>query len=476
MARADGRKQSRPLLCFVLMPFGRKPNPTGKGVIDFDSVYQSIIVPAIKGAGLEPLRADEEMTGGIIHKPMFERLVVCDYAVADLTMANANVFYELGLRHAVLPATTVLLCGGDSRLPFDVAPLRTIRYALGANGAPEDILKTRKILKAWLEAQQKTESPDSPVFELLQPEYPDLAKIRAKNLRQQLLDGAAVETKLREALSGRQPCKALLRLEKSFGAIEQADPTLVVALFFAYRSCEAWKEMVALSKKMNPQEAARAAIQEQIAFALNRDAAAALEAGDEKKAEAFSAQAEQILLNVLQHNGANSETFGLLGRIYKGRWRAALKKRGNEAKIEAQLYLDKAIEQYTRGFETDWRDYYPGVNAVTLMTIKEPPDPRREELRPVVVYSVERRIAAKEGGYWLYATRLELAVLAKDQALAETSFVEAKRAVTVDWQGPSTADNVAAILEAFKRHGGAPSWAINLQGRLRDLRPTQVTE
>ena len=138
--------------------------------------------------------------------------------------------------------------------------------------------------------------------------------------------------------------------------------------------------------------------------------------------------------------------------------------------------MDKAIEQYTRGFEADWRDYYPGVNAVTLMTIKEPPDPRREELRPVVVYSVERRIAAKEGGYWLYATRLELAVLAKDQALAETSFVEAKRAVTEDWQGPSTADNVAAILEAFKRHGGAPSWAINLQGRLRDLRPTRVTE
>jgi hypothetical protein len=91
LARADGRKQIRPPLCFVLMPFGRKPNPTGKGAIDFDSVYQSIIVPAIKGAGLEPLRADEEMTGGIIHKPMFERLVVCDYAVADLTMAKTSV-------------------------------------------------------------------------------------------------------------------------------------------------------------------------------------------------------------------------------------------------------------------------------------------------------------------------------------------------------------------------------------------------
>ena len=61
---------SLPPLCFVLMPFGRKPSIAG-GIIDFDAVYQDLIAPAITEAGLEPLRADEEMTGGIIHKPMF---------------------------------------------------------------------------------------------------------------------------------------------------------------------------------------------------------------------------------------------------------------------------------------------------------------------------------------------------------------------------------------------------------------------
>jgi hypothetical protein len=55
---------------------------------------------------MQPIRADEEMAGGIIHKPMFERLMLCDYAVADLTTANPNVFYELGIRHAIQPATT----------------------------------------------------------------------------------------------------------------------------------------------------------------------------------------------------------------------------------------------------------------------------------------------------------------------------------------------------------------------------------
>ncbi|MGD2114277.1 MAG: hypothetical protein PVG07_04435, partial [Acidobacteriota bacterium] len=87
---------ARPL-CFVLMPFGEKPDAAG-AVIDFDAVYEELIRPAVEAAGLEPLRADEERVGGIIHKPMFERLVLCDYAVADLTTANANVFYELGVR------------------------------------------------------------------------------------------------------------------------------------------------------------------------------------------------------------------------------------------------------------------------------------------------------------------------------------------------------------------------------------------
>src|SRR5918999_5597120 len=119
-------------LCFVLMPFGQKPSPSGR-LIDFDAVYQELIAPAIAAAKLEPLRADEEMTGGIIHKPMFERLILCEYAVADLTTANANVFYELGLRHAVRPWSTVLLFAGTGRLPFDVQLLRTIHYKLGAD-------------------------------------------------------------------------------------------------------------------------------------------------------------------------------------------------------------------------------------------------------------------------------------------------------------------------------------------------------
>ena len=57
-------------LCFVLMPFGKKAIPSG-ATVDFDAVYEELIAPAIHAAGMEPLRADEEVTGGVIHKPMF---------------------------------------------------------------------------------------------------------------------------------------------------------------------------------------------------------------------------------------------------------------------------------------------------------------------------------------------------------------------------------------------------------------------
>src|SRR5215470_13043578 len=149
------------------MPFGKKPDAAGR-MVDFDRVYQDLIAPAIEEADLEPLRADEEMAGGIIHKPMYERLILCEYAVADLTTANANVFYELGLRHAVRQWSTVLIFAeGGSQLPFDVAPLRALPYKLSPAGTPVDADPVRAALATRLKAA-RTAIADSPVFQLVE--------------------------------------------------------------------------------------------------------------------------------------------------------------------------------------------------------------------------------------------------------------------------------------------------------------------
>src|SRR5918912_672506 len=120
------------------MPFGTKPDGQG-GSIDFDAFYEELLAPAIRDAELEPLRADQELVGGLIHKPMFERLILSDYAVADLTTANANVFYELGVRHAVRPYSTVLVSADVKRAPFDLAPDRVLPYALDGSGRPGNV-------------------------------------------------------------------------------------------------------------------------------------------------------------------------------------------------------------------------------------------------------------------------------------------------------------------------------------------------
>ena len=78
---------------FCLMHFGKKPDIGGL-LIDFDSVYTDLIFPSIEKAKLKPIRANEEQVGGIIHKPMLERLILCEYAVVDLIPANNRIFFR----------------------------------------------------------------------------------------------------------------------------------------------------------------------------------------------------------------------------------------------------------------------------------------------------------------------------------------------------------------------------------------------
>lgn len=436
---------TRPL-CFVLMPFGKKPDAAGS-VVDFDAVYQELIVPAVKEAGLEPLRADEEMTGGIIHKPMFERLILCEYAVADLTTANANVFYELGVRHAVRPWSTVLIFSEGGRLPFDVSPLRALPYQLDADGAPKDVTATKAILVERLR-QAQNPMPDSPVFQLVEGlNPPDIARLKTDVFRDRVRYAAQVKERL--AVARKHGVEAVRAIEKELGEIKNVDSGIVIDLFLSYRAVKAWNDMVALVYKMSLPLAATVMVQEQLSLALNRAGR-----GEE---------AEKVLIELLAKRGPSSETYGILGRVYKDRWEEAFKRGDN---VLARGLLDKAIEAYLCGFEADWRDAYPGINAVTLMEFKEPPDPRRKRIMPVVEYSVDRRIASGKPDYWDYATLLELAVLAKDEQRAMDALAHALACVREHWEPETTARNLGLIREARERRQEPSQWMREIENEL----------
>jgi hypothetical protein len=430
------------------MPFGQKPNAAG-GMVDFDAVYRELIAPAIEEAGLEPLRADNEMAGGIIHKPMFERLILCEYAVADLTTANPNVFYELGLRHAARPWSTVLLFSKDGRqLPFDVAPLRGLPYELTPQGAPTGVERTRAALvKLLAEARQAV--TDSPVFQLVEGYPSEIERAKTDVFREQVRYSVQRKTEL--ASARKLGVQALRTLEQDFGPIADLEAGVVIDLLLSYRAVEAWDDMIALVDRMPRPLAATTMVHEQLALALNR-----ANRGEE---------AERILLDLLERRGPSGETLGILGRVYKDRWEAA---RENGETILAAALLDKAIDAYQRGFEADWRDAYPGVNAVTLMEIKEPPDAAREKLLPVVAYAIERRIASGRPDYWDYASRLEVAVLAQDQSLAISALGQALASVREVWEPESTAHNLSLIREAREARHQPLAWAAEIEAQLLD--------
>src|SRR5262245_3227227 len=165
---------------FVAMPFGSKPGPDG-GLIDFNRVYREYIAPALEAAGLEAFRADEEVRGGDIRKDMFQELLVADLVVADLTIDNPNVWYELGVRHA-LRSRGIVLVSAQHTTAFDVYTDRKLRYQL-KDGAPDpDTLEDdKRKLADTVKATMKSWSGHSvsPVYTLL----PNLEEPNWKSLR-----------------------------------------------------------------------------------------------------------------------------------------------------------------------------------------------------------------------------------------------------------------------------------------------------
>lgn len=147
--------------CFVLMPFGQKQTSDGT-LMDFDSFYD-VIRDAVEGLGMECNRADEIIQTGSIHEKLFDGILKADIAVVDITLANPNIFYELGLRHALKRNVTVVIRQSGSQIPWNIQGLSVLEYA------PDDYEQLRmfserlsKLIQRGLESQ----IVDSPVYEI----------------------------------------------------------------------------------------------------------------------------------------------------------------------------------------------------------------------------------------------------------------------------------------------------------------------
>ena len=289
---------------------------------------------------------------------------------------------------------------------------------------------------------------DSPLFQLLDGITPLVVPSdRTDVFRDQVAYAQAKKAELAKARKAGKD--AIDGVRQSLGPFDAVEAGVLIDLMLSYRAVKDWQGMIDLIHEMPEPLRSTVMVQEQLGFALNRAGR-----GDE---------AEKVLSELVASRGPSSETLGILGRVYKDRWEAAVNARET---FKARALLINAIDAYRRGFETDWRDHYPGINAVTLMELKEPPDPEREKLIPVVRYSVERRIAGAKPDYWDWATFLELAVLAKDEAGAGDALGQALASVRESWEPETTVRNLRLIREARERRGESVAWAKDVEDAL----------
>ena len=158
--------------CFVIMPFGKKDVLDGKGnvidTVDFNQVYDQLIKKAVEEIGIECERCDEIPESGSIHKKMFKGIFEADVALVDITSLNPNVFYELGVRHALHKFVTVVIQKkSDQPLPFNIRGLSITSYEM----TTEDLIESaRKNICELIENGMDKQNTDSIVHDALDDE------------------------------------------------------------------------------------------------------------------------------------------------------------------------------------------------------------------------------------------------------------------------------------------------------------------
>jgi hypothetical protein len=447
-------------MCFVAMPFGTR---SIEGMtIDFDRTWRYIRQSA-EAAGLEAVRADFDPGGGFIHKAMLERLLVAEYVVADLTMANPNVMYEVGVRHGASARATLLICAASfvANIPFDFKPLRMVVYDLEANGALSDAsgdALARVVCERLQQARSGQLPVDNPIMQITAwKPAGSIEHSKTDVFLQRLQFTGELGERIKATLVMKDAARAVERLAEIEREIVHLPPevsqvhTALLGVYLGYREKKAYDRMASLFERF-PRELKQTAVaREQCALALNRLAEDAAKNGTRDEADDFRARAI-AMLDEIPSASVTSETHGIRGRIYKG-WHDALSQGGAAEKLRAQAMLQRAIETYEQGFRSDLRDYYPGVNAVTLRLLRGNDEDRAvlASLVPVVRYSVASAPAPKNNDerYWQTATKLELATADKDWTAARNHLTDLLAIDVQPWLHDTTASNLDRQQRAF---------------------------
>ena len=411
--------------CFVVMGFGKKTDFQSGRVLDLDKSYQYIIKPAALQAGLDCIRADEIVHTGLIDVPMYEQLLSADVVIADISTSNANAFYELGVRHALRPYTTITIAEDKMTFPFDVSHLSIKRYQHLGDGIDfGEVERMRGLLVNALQTIMATPMNDSPVYSF----FSDLTPPIRKEIQQAVAQSAPVAAGLavpKTAVTG--PINATARdlMNRAEDARQQSDFVTAMALLTTVRL-------------MAPNDP----------FVTQRLALATYKSKFPSPLQAL--RNAQVILGELEPSvSTDAETVGLWGAIHKRLWDLT----------GEQSDLDTALLSYEKGFYIR-NDYYNGINLAYLYNLRssissgaeaeadfvmarrirtrvmaicdawlKAEEERQKRSEPLIrgqewMENEERRWAEEK--YWVLATKAEAAAGLGDDLAAKKFFDEAK--------------------------------------------------
>jgi tetratricopeptide (TPR) repeat protein len=454
--------------CFVAMGFGEKTafylGKKKPRTLDLDKTYENIIKPGAAAAGLDCLRADEIQHSTMIDKPMYEHLLSADVVVADISTSNANAIYELGVRHALRPRTTIVMAEKEFAFPFDVARLNILRYEhLGKDIGASEAKRVKEELTKRLQAVLASLEVDSPVF-LFLPQLQAERGEAQKGGTAMSLQNLNITGKVMNWLNVRGGSQEAPNIDANAAPASPnapAGPSLA-ELRSAFEKAKAeanspqkWLPVIERLEDWRKLEPNDPFVVQQLALATYKseypDKIAAL------------AKAIQVLELLQPKVSSDPETVGLWGGIHKRLWNAR----------RTSPDLDEAIRSYERGFLLK-RDHYNGINLAFLLDVRANESTGDEAIADRVLAARARQevlticdaelAAAKKDNtkfkpdeiYWIRASRAEALFGLGRREDAARAVQEAKEADPrpLDWMIESTEEQLRKLDQLFAQRRG----------------------
>ncbi len=307
--------------CFVITGFGPKTDHETGRIVDLDKTFEHLIKPVFDKLRIKCFRGKEIRHSGSIDVPMYEWIYKADIVVADISTLNANALYELGVRHAMRPNTTIVISESQTKYPFDINHTIISSYEhLGADIGVTEANRFKSELEKLVKAVLREKKIDSPVYTFLPklkpPVFTDTdIKLITEQPRNQVT--------LSELISDAERAKNNNEFE--------------VAILL-YRAC----------LKFEPLNV----------FLRQRLALVTYKNGKPNMKRALL-DAQNILKDLKPDDTTDIETLGISGAINKRLYEET----GNIK------YLNSSIKYYAKGYHIA-QDYYNGINYSYLLTVK----------------------------------------------------------------------------------------------------------